>query len=112
MDPEKIRERFWDMFIVDAFIGNWDRHNGNWGFLYHVQSDTLTLAPVFDCGSCLYPQADEKMIMKILADKRDHHDGPRYPLFRTMERKLITTNLFLRWTMRSVIEHCYEFYHG
>ena len=73
MDPEKIRERFWDMFIVDAFIGNWDRHNGNWGFLYHVQSDTLTLAPVFDCGSCLYPQADEKMIMKILADKREIH---------------------------------------
>lgn len=71
MEPEKIRERFWDMFIVDAFIGNWDRHNGNWGFLYHVQSDELTLAPVFDCGSCLYPQADERMIMKILADKQE-----------------------------------------
>lgn len=73
MEPEKIRERFWDMFIVDALIGNWDRHNGNWGFLYHVQSDELTLAPVFDCGSCLYPQADEKMIMKILTDKREIH---------------------------------------
>lgn len=71
MEPENIRERFWDMFIVDAFIGNWDRHNGNWGFLYHVQSDELTLAPVFDCGSCLYPQADERMIMKILADKQE-----------------------------------------
>ena len=71
MEPEKIRERFWDMFIVDAFIGNWDRHNGNWGFLYHVQSDELTLAPVFDCGSCLYPQADERMIMKILANKQE-----------------------------------------
>ena len=71
MEPEKIRERFWDMFIVDAFIGNWDRHNGNWVFLYHVQSDELTLAPVFDCGSCLYPQADERMIMKILADKQE-----------------------------------------
>lgn len=71
MEPEKIRERFWDMFIVDAFIGNWDRHNCNWGFLYHVQSDELTLAPVFDCGSCLYPQADERMIMKILADKQE-----------------------------------------
>ena len=42
-----------------------------WGFLYHVQSDELTLAPVFDCGSCLYPQADERMIMKILADKQE-----------------------------------------
>lgn len=25
---------FWDMFVVDALLGNFDRHNGNWGFLY------------------------------------------------------------------------------
>ena len=28
IDREVITERFWDMFIVDALIGNWDRHNG------------------------------------------------------------------------------------
>ncbi len=27
-------EWFWDMFIVDAFIGNNDRNNGNWGLLF------------------------------------------------------------------------------
>ena len=31
IDRDKLLMRFWDMFIVDAFIGNWDRHNGNWG---------------------------------------------------------------------------------
>ena len=27
-----VLERFWDMFVVDAFIGNNDRNNGNWDF--------------------------------------------------------------------------------
>lgn len=73
MEPEAVSFRFWDMFIVDALIGNWDRHNGNWGFLYDVQEDSLALAPVFDCGSSLFPQADEKMIAHILTDKREMH---------------------------------------
>ena len=30
-NPEII-SRFWDMFVVDAFIRNNDRNNGNWGF--------------------------------------------------------------------------------
>ena len=36
------------MFVVDAFIGNWDRHNGNWGFLYNQETDKLEIAPIFD----------------------------------------------------------------
>lgn len=71
VDSEKLKERFWDMFIVDAFIGNWDRHNGNWGFLYDTNTDEVTLAPVYDCGSSLYPQADEEMMQEILNDKNE-----------------------------------------
>ena len=56
------------MFIVDAFIGNWDRHNGNWGFLYDPITDKNELAPVFDCGSSLYPQADDKIMENVLSD--------------------------------------------
>lgn len=73
IEPDKLSRRFWDMFIVDALIGNWDRHNGNWGFLYDVQEDSMTLAPVFDCGSSLFPQADDGMIVKVLGDKREIH---------------------------------------
>lgn len=69
MDVKTLSDHFWDMFIVDAFIGNWDRHNGNWGFLYDYVTDEISLAPVFDCGSSLFPQADEVMIPNILADK-------------------------------------------
>ena len=71
VDSEKLRERFWDMFIVDAFIGNWDRHNGNWGFLYNTNTDEVTIAPVYDCGSSLYPQADEEMMQEILKNKNE-----------------------------------------
>ena len=66
-----VTERFWDMFIVDALIGNWDRHNGNWGFLYDARTDQMTLAPVYDCGSSLYPQADEKIMETVLASEQD-----------------------------------------
>ena len=71
MDSETLKTRFWYMFIVDALIGNWDRHNGNWGFLYNNATDEVTLAPVFDCGSSLYPQADEDLMKKILSDKNE-----------------------------------------
>ncbi len=67
-DPDALARRFWDMFIVDALIGNWDRHNGNWGFLYNTLTDDVTLAPVFDCGSCLFPQADETIMRAVLDD--------------------------------------------
>ena len=71
IDPKLLTDWFWDMFIVDALIGNWDRHNGNWGFLYNNATDEVTLAPVFDCGSSLYPQADEDLMKKILSDKNE-----------------------------------------
>lgn len=68
MDSQTLKGWFWDMFIVDALIGNWDRHNGNWGFLYHTVTDEISLAPIFDCGSSLFPQADERIMQKTLDD--------------------------------------------
>lgn len=68
LDAVELSRRFWDMFIVDAFIGNWDRHNGNWGFLYDTMTDRIALAPVYDCGSSLYPQADDKIMESVLKD--------------------------------------------
>ena len=46
VDSKTLKERFWDMFIVDAFIGNWDRHNGNWGFLYNANTDEVDEANI------------------------------------------------------------------
>ena len=59
---QKLKDYFWDMFIVDAFIGNFDRHNGNWGFIINKKDAKVKIAPVYDCGSCRYPKlSDEKM---------------------------------------------------
>ena len=71
IEPIILKERFWDMFIVDALIGNWDRHNGNWGFLYDTYTDEMKLAPVYDCGSSLYPQADDKVMEAVLLDENE-----------------------------------------
>lgn len=62
-------ERFWDMFIVDALIRKLGPPYGNRGFLYDDRSDEVTLAPVYDCGSCLYPQADETILEHVLTDR-------------------------------------------
>ena len=71
LDREGLTERFWDMFIVDALIGNWDRHNGNWGFLYDARTDGMELAPVYDCGSSLYPQADDRIMESVLTNENE-----------------------------------------
>ena len=69
VNPEKLLEHFWNVFVVDALLGNFDRHNGNWGFLYDSKTDTAEIAPIFDCGSCLLPQADEKVMRNVLTNE-------------------------------------------
>lgn len=71
LDPEMVLERFWQMFVVDALLGNFDRHNGNWGFLTDEHTGLSRLAPVFDCGSCLLPQADDPIMRKCLDDETE-----------------------------------------
>lgn len=63
-------ERFWDMFIVDALIGNFDRHGSNWGFI--KRDNKYRIAPVYDNGSSLYPKlnTDEK-IAEVLASQEE-----------------------------------------
>ena len=67
--PDRLTEHFWNMFVIDAMLGNFDRHNGNWGFLYDPASGVSEIAPVFDCGSCLLPHADEKVMREVLNDE-------------------------------------------
>ena len=69
MDSIVARRRFWQMFVVDALLGNFDRHNGNWGFLVDENTGMTELAPVFDCGSCLLPQADETIMTRCLENE-------------------------------------------
>jgi hypothetical protein len=69
---EKAIERFWDTFIVDAFVANFDRHAGNWGLLLHMELDgsvRYRLAPVYDFGSTLFPIMSDDAIPGFLASE-------------------------------------------
>ncbi len=62
IDKKIFKKFFWDMFIIDCLIGNTDRHNGNFGFIKNIKNEELSLAPIYDCGSCLFSTfTDEKM---------------------------------------------------
>jgi len=65
IDVEKVKKKFWDMFVIDSIIGNTDRHNGNWGFLLNKETSEAVFSPIYDCGSCLNPMLKEEVIAKI-----------------------------------------------
>ena len=65
-----IEERFWDMFIVDALNGNFDRHGGNWGFI--KKDNKYRIAPVYDNGSSMYPKLNtDEAIKNVLSSEEE-----------------------------------------
>lgn len=63
---DKVTERFWDMFVTDAFIRNNDRNNGNWGLL--TTPYVKKLAPVFDNGNAFFNKRNLSLTERRLAD--------------------------------------------
>lgn len=70
-DVKELKEFFWEMFIADCLVGNFDRHNGNWGFLINETKRKIEIAPIYDCASCLYPQLTDERIAEIINDKEE-----------------------------------------
>ncbi len=64
-----LKDRFWDMFIVDALIGNNDRNNGNWGVIVDNRTNETKIAHVFDNGASFNTKSSDENIEKILSDK-------------------------------------------
>lgn len=52
-DKSAALSSFWDMFILDAILGNRDRHKGNWGYV--SKGSSYKFAPLYDNGGSLYP---------------------------------------------------------
>ncbi len=67
----ELENYFWDIFIVDSLIGNYDRHNGNWGILVNDETQEMKMAPVYDCGSCLYSQLTDEQMKEILQNETE-----------------------------------------
>lgn len=78
-------DAFWDMFILDALTGNFDRHGSNWGFL--KKQNEYRLAPVFDNGSCLFPKiVTDRQCEEIINSSEEREK--RVYLFPTSQIKL------------------------
>lgn len=73
------------MYIVDAFLGNFDRHGANWGFL--KKNNKYSLAPIFDNGSSLFPQMIDENEMKLIISNEDEINKRVYT-FPTSQIKL------------------------
>ena len=70
-DVNYLKDFFWDMFIADTLVGNFDRHNGNWGFLINERLKEVEIAPIYNCASCLYPQLTDERIKKIIDNEEE-----------------------------------------
>ncbi len=66
MDRPDLKERFWDCAIIDIFLDNNDRNNGNWGLLYDGDSDLYNLAPVYDNGNSFNNKISDEKISEYL----------------------------------------------
>lgn len=65
-----LEEHFWKMFIIDAFIGNSDRNNGNWGIIVRRGKEPLRIAPVYDNGCCLNDKWDDGKMQNYLETEK------------------------------------------
>ena len=64
---EGIKERFFDMIVIDAFINNGDRNNGNWGILRTRNGDSL--APVYDNGGSFNGKTPDSRLKRMLENE-------------------------------------------
>lgn len=64
-------KKYWDTFILDAMLGNFDRHANNWAYFIKNDGTKMRTAPIYDCGSCLYPQISDDAIPSILASENE-----------------------------------------
>jgi hypothetical protein len=84
-DVKETISMFWEMFIVDALIGNFDRHGANWGFV--KKNNAYSLAPIFDNGSCLYPNLTDEVDMQRIINSEVETEK-RISVFPTSQIKL------------------------
>ena len=76
---------FFEMYMVDALLGNFDRHGANWGFL--KKENKYQLAPIFDNGSYLFPQLVNEDEMNYILNNENELNERIYK-FPTSQIKL------------------------
>ena len=64
-----VEERFFEQAIIDIYINNSDRNNGNWGILRHSDGAPDTLAPVYDNGGSFQDKLSNEKAIHVLEDR-------------------------------------------
>lgn len=82
---EETISAFWEVYILDAMLGNFDRHGANWGFI--KENNKYSMAPVFDNGSSLFPALVDEEEMKNIMKSQEETDKRVYK-FPTSQVKL------------------------
>ena len=84
------------MFVVDTFIHNNDRNNGNWGLL--IGKYETSIAPVYDNGNAFFNKRNPSLFAKRLSDenaiKEDALNGRSF--FLDDEDKRINPLVYMR----------------
>lgn len=62
-----VEQRFWEQAVIDIYINNNDRNNGNWGIIRSREFPDK-LAPVFDNGGCLQTKISENKAEQVLGN--------------------------------------------
>lgn len=66
---KKLKLRFWDMFIIEAFINNNDRNETNWGLILNKDTNDLRISPVYDNGASFYNKSSDERLISIFEDE-------------------------------------------
>ena len=64
-----LKERFWDMFVIDALINNNDRNEANWGLVLDKENGSLRMAPVYDNGASFYGKSNDDKLSEIIKNE-------------------------------------------
>lgn len=64
------KSAYWERFVGDALVGNFDRHKGNFGYLIGPD-DSVTVSPIYDNGSTLFPNLSESGMAAVLTDSKE-----------------------------------------
>lgn len=99
--PESLKKesikRFWEMYLLDAILGNRDRHHGNWGYL--AIGKAYTMAPIFDNGSSLFPDVQRELAKSHNWEEFIAQRSERYPAsllceYSESEHRIKRTNYY------------------
>ena len=75
-------DRFWDMFIIDAYIGNPNRSSDNWGVVIDAEKN-VRLAPVYGNSKSLNYnwRPDEMKLFEAMPHEKQLHIALESPCF-------------------------------